>query len=222
MNYVISIVNPDALETLTDICTELALPMTIAMRGHGTAVQSMLDLLGIESTEKRIVLTVANEDKTAELIKAQRRYLHLGVPGHGLVVAVPMKSIGGGKAVSYLNGGENNLKYTPEINPDYELIVAIGNEGCTDMIMNAARAAGARGGTVLHGKGTGSKESAKFYNVSIASEKEVILIVAGIEQKAGIMRSILQNAGPDSKAGCIVFSLPTTAIAGFGMLSDNL
>lgn len=50
MNYVISIINPKALPVVTDICTELGLPMTVVVMGHGTAVRSMLDLLGIEST----------------------------------------------------------------------------------------------------------------------------------------------------------------------------
>ena len=84
--------------------------------------------------------------------------------------------------------------------------------------MNAARAAGAAGGTVLHGKGTGSENAEKFYNVSIASEKEVILIVAKAEQKAGIMKAILEKAGPASEAGTIAFSLPTSEVAGFGLL----
>ena len=88
-------------------------------------------------------------------------------------------------------------------------------------MMNAARAAGARGGTVLHGKGTGAKGAPKFYNISIAAEKEVILIVSAAGQKAEIMRSILRKAGPDSDAGAIVFSLPASAVAGFGLLEEN-
>ena len=206
MNYVISIINPDALEALTEICEKLSLPLTVTLHGRGTAMQGMLDLLGIESNEKRVVLTAANEEKTAQLIAAQRRYLHLGVPGHGFVIAIPIKSVGGGRAVAYMNGDTKNAKYTPAINYDYELIVAISNEGSTDLVMNAARAAGARGGTVLHGKGT--------------DEKEVILIVSTAEQKSGIMRAILEKAGPDSKAGSIVFSLPTTEVAGFGVFDS--
>lgn len=221
MNYVISIIKPEALDTLTEICEELSLPLSVSLHGEGTAIPSMRDLLGIDSNEKRIVLTPANEEKTAQLIAAQKRYLHLGVPGHGFVIAVPIKSVGGGKAVAYLNGDGKNAKYTPAINYAYELIVAISNEGSTDLVMNAARAAGARGGTVLHGKGTGAKDAAKFYNISIADEKEVILIVSAAEQKAEIMRAILEKAGPGSKAGTIVFSLPTTAVAGFGVLEQE-
>ena len=218
MNYVISICAPRALPTLTALCAELGLPVNVVLHAHGTAVRSMLDILGIESNEKRVVMTVANTEKTKRLIEEQKRRLFIGVPGHGIVVAVPIKSIGGGKTVAFLNGNQQPAKYTPELNYSYELIVAIANEGRTDQVMNAARAAGAAGGTVLHGKGTGSENAEKFYNVSIASEKEVILIVAKAEQKAGIMKAILEKAGPASEAGTIAFSLPTSEVAGFGLL----
>ena len=220
MNYVISIINPDSLDRLSAICEELSLPLSVILHGHGTAVQSMLDLLGIESTEKRIVLSVASDEKTAALITAEKHHLHIGVPGHGVAVAVPIKSIGGGKTVAFLNGEQQNAKYTPELNYAYELITVIANEGRSDLVMNAARSAGAKGGTVLHGKSTGAKDSEKFYNISISGEKEVILIVAEAAQKSEIMRSILKNAGPDSEAGAIVFSMPVSEVAGFGMFDS--
>ena len=221
MNYVISIINPDSLDRLSAICEELSLPLSVILHGRGTAVQSMLDLLGIESTEKRVVLSVASDEKTKALITAEKHNLHIGVPGHGIVIAVPVKSIGGGKAVAYLNGDSKLEKHAPTLNYAYELIVAIASEGSTDMVMNAARAAGARGGTVLHGKGTGAKDAPKFYNISIAEEKELVLIVAAADQKSEIMREILRKAGPGTPAGAIVFSLPTTEVAGFGLLEDN-
>ena len=89
-----------------------------------------------------------------------------------------------------------------------------------DALRSAARAAGARGGTTLHGKGTGEKDP-KFYNITLAEEKEVVLIVASAEQKSEIMASVIQKAGPDTEAGTIVFSLPTTEVAGFGILEAN-
>lgn len=153
--------------------------------------------------------------------RKQKRHMHIGVPGHGIVIAVPIKSVGGGKTVAFLNGETDNAAYTPSLNYAHELIVAVCSQGCTDMVMNAARAAGARGGTVLHGKGTGAKGAPKFYNITIAQEKEMILIVAAASQKAAIMQSILKKAGPDSKAGTIVFSLPTTQVAGFALLDNQ-
>lgn len=218
MNYLITVVGAEATPKLEALCRELELPVSVALWGRGTAVQSMLDLLGIESTEKRVVLSVASAEKTQAYLQAARNKLFIGVPGHGIVIAVPVKSVGGGKTLAYLNGGQPAAKYTPELHVHYELIIAIANEGRTDLVMNAARAAGATGGTVLHGKGTGSKNAEKFYNVSIAQEKEVLLIVSRADRKAEIMASILKSAGPASEAGAITFSLPISEVAGFGLL----
>lgn len=208
MNYLISVVNPGAMDRVCEIAAALDLPQTVTLLGHGTAVQSMLDLLGIESTEKRVIMTVANPEKTRKFIKEMRRQVYIGIPGHGIIMAVPIKSVGGGKTLAYLNNGEQQpARYTPELSNRYELIVIVANEGRTDQVMNAARAAGATGGTVLHGKGTGSQNK-KFYNVSIAAEKEVILMVAQNDRKAAIMQSVLHHAGPDSEAGAILFHCP--------------
>ena len=165
MNYLISVVNPGAMERVCEIAAALDLPQTVAMLGHGTAAKSMLDLLGIESTEKRIIMTVANSEKAQQFIKDMRQQLYIGIPGHGIVIAIPIKSVGGGKTLAYLNNGEQQpARYTPELNGKYELIVIVANEGRTDQVMNAARAAGATGGTVLHGKGTGAlKEEIRKY-----------------------------------------------------------
>ena len=220
MNYIISIIHPDALDAMTQLCQQLEMPMSIATHGRGTATRSMMDLLGIENNFKRIVLNVASPEKTRELIRELKRKLFLGMPGQGITIAVPVKSVGGGKTLAYLSG-EQSPKYTPELNFDYELILAVANEGCTDLVMNAARAAGATGGTVVHGKGTGSHNAQKFYAVSLASEKEIVLILTKTGQKADIMRSILKEAGPDSPAGSVVFSLPVTEIAGFGFTNEE-
>ncbi|MDD3243858.1 MAG: P-II family nitrogen regulator [Eubacteriales bacterium] len=213
MNCVISIIKTDMLEELSQICKKLELPVTLVAHGRGTATKNMLNLLGIESREKRIVINVAAEEETAALIKEEKRRLYLGIPGNGIVVAVPIKSVGGGKALSYLSAGDVTKKM-PEMDYRYELLMVIANEGYTDEVMDAARASGATGGTVIHTKGTGNSNGEKFFQVSIAREKELILIVAEAEKKAAVMRSVLEKAGPESAAGALVFSLPVTEVAG--------
>lgn len=96
----------------------------------------------------------------------------------------------------------------------HELIMAIMNEGYSDTVMDAARSAGAGGGTVLHAKGTGRERAEKFFGVSLADEKDVVYIVAHAEEKAAIMQAIADNAGPGTRAGAICFSLPISQVAG--------
>ena len=94
MNYVISICSPESMSTLTGICRELELPLSVVLLGEGTASRGMLDILGIESNEKRVLVTVANEKKTKKFIQKQKQQMFIGVPGRGVGITVPIKSIG--------------------------------------------------------------------------------------------------------------------------------
>jgi len=202
------------------IAQTLGLPLSIELIGHGTATKNVLDLLGLSAREYHIIMTIADRERTERLIDEARRNLYIDAPGQGIIVATPIKSVGGGKTLANLNGGRP-AEGAPDINYNYEIVLVIANEGHTDTVMEAAREAGARGGTVLHGKGTGSKESAKFFGVSIATEKEVVLIVAKSSEKAAIMKSVIDKAGTQTDAGAVVMSLPVSAIAGFGMIDNN-
>lgn len=105
---------------------------------------------------------------------------------------------------------------------DYELLVAIANQGYIDTVMDAARSAKAGGGTVIHAKGTGMKLAKKYLGVSLVEEKEVILIVTKSREKNQIMKAIMEQAGLDSKERTIVFSLPVTSVAGIRMLEEDI
>ena len=220
MNYVISVVHPLGANIMQKLCEEMGLPIVLSIPCRGTATKSMLDLLGMESKDRRLFITVASPEQTKQLIQEQRKRLYIDAPGNGITVSVPIKSVGGSKTLAFLSNGQN-VKGLPTLNYDYELIMIIANQGATDQVMDAARLAGARGGTVVHGLGTGSKNAEKFYKVSIAAEKEVILIVSAASQKAAIMKAIIEQAGPDTKAGAIAFSLPVSELAGFGIAQPS-
>ncbi|MBR2605200.1 MAG: P-II family nitrogen regulator [Clostridia bacterium] len=220
MNYVISVVHPLGANIMQKLCEEMGLPIVLSIPCRGTATKSMLDLLGMESKDRRLFMTVASPEQTKQLIQEQRKRLYIDAPGNGITVSVPIKSVGGSKTLAFLSNGQN-VKGLPTLNYDYELIMIIANQGATDQVMDAARSAGARGGTVIHGLGTGSKNAEKFYKVSIAAEKEVILIVSAASQKAAIMKAIIEQAGPDTKAGAIAFSLPVSELAGFGIAQPS-
>ena len=220
MNFVISIVNTAMAPRMNAIVGALRLPLSIELLGRGTATKSVLDLLGLSAREYHIIMTIADRERTDRLIDEARRNLYIEAPGQGLSVATPIKSVGGGKTLANLSGGRP-AEGAPDINFNYEIVLVIANEGHTDTVMDAAREAGARGGTVLHGKGTGSEDAAKFFGVSIASEKEIVLIVAKTSEKTAIMKSVIDKAGTQTAAGAVVMSLPVSAIAGFGMIDNN-
>ena len=88
--------------------------------------------------------------------------------------------------------------------------------------MDAAREAGALGGTVIHATGTGVKKSEQFFGVSLATEKEMIYIIVNADQKKPVMEAIMKNAGVETRAKGIVFSVPVIDSAGLHHLDDLL
>ena len=211
--YVIAITDRDRGESMSALYRGAGLHMILAMLGRGTATSEHLSLYGLDATEKVVISAVASGEEAALLLKNAKRKLFIDIPGNGVMLTVPLKSVAGGRTLAYLTddlktGGKPNMEFK------HELIIVILNEGYSDFVMDAARSAGAGGGTVLHAKGTGSRRAEKFFGVSLADEKDLIYIVVHSDEKAAIMRSISEKAGPGSKAGAICFSLPISSVAG--------
>ena len=96
----------------------------------------------------------------------------------------------------------------------HELIVVIANEGFSDVIMEAAREAGARGGTILHARGTANKEMEKRYGIVITPSKEMLYILVNEEIRDAVMTAVNKVAGIETKGQGIVFALPVSHVAG--------
>ena len=141
--------------------------LVLTALGRGTATTEVLDCLGLEATEKAVLLCMLPSRKG--LLRKAAKDLWLDVPGRGVMMAVPVSSIGGASAKNYLLQGEAEDRMEKKLT--HELIVVIANQGATDQVMDAARAAGATGGTAVHAKGTGTELAKKFFGVSLASEK---------------------------------------------------
>lgn len=190
--------------------------------GVGTASSEIMDYLGLEHTEKTVMFFVSSQEEWLDIKKQLERKLHIDAPGSGIAFTVSLSSIGGMKALQYLSEKQDYQKQEESTlkNTTHELIVVIAEHGYTNLIMDAAREAGAFGGTIIHAKGTGMEAAEKFMGVSLAAEKEVVFIVSKTEEKNAIMQAIMKDAGLDSKAKSIVFSLPVTDTAGLRLLDD--
>lgn len=96
----------------------------------------------------------------------------------------------------------------------HEIIIVIVNEGYSEVVMNAARDCGARGGTIEHARGTGTKEMEKKYGIVITPQKEMIYILVDTKIRDKVMEAINKAAGIETKGQAIVFSLPVSNVSG--------
>ena len=221
LHLVIAIADRQNAEKIIETFRESNVFTTDIVLGMGTAPTEILDYLYLSPNEKAVVFGVVTNGGLPSLLKNFKRRLYIDVPGNGIVATVPLNSIGGKRSLEYILDGQtldtSERKERMSIKTDFELIMVIANEGYSDMIMEAAREAGAVGGTVLKAKGTGAEYTEKFFGFSIASEKEMHLLVTPAQGRNAIMKAIMEKAGLDSKAQAIVFSLPVSHAIGLRM-----
>ncbi|MCI5847456.1 MAG: P-II family nitrogen regulator [Candidatus Limiplasma sp.] len=182
---------------------------------QGTATRSLLNLLGLEKTEKILAYAMTTFGRAKRLTRALVSEIGLNMPGGGVAFTIPVASVAGASSLNYLTEKQEIiLGEVTDMSFAYELMIAIVNRGHVDDVMDVARQAGAMGGTVLHAKGTSPEGASRFFGMSIADEKEMLMILTAAVQKKAIMRAIMDQAGIQSPAHTVMFSLPVSSVAG--------
>lgn len=96
------------------------------------------------------------------------------------------------------------------------MILVTVNQGFTEEVMETARKAGARGGTIIHARWAGSESVEEFYGITVQQEKEVIAIVSSAAKRKEIMEAINRNHGMKTEACGTVCSLAIEDIVRLG------
>ena len=90
----------------------------------------------------------------------------------------------------------------------FELVVCIVNAGFSQNVVEAARKAGARGGTILRGRGSANPEAEEFFGLTIQPDKELVIILVPASIKDEVLRTIYQESGLTKEGQGIAFTLP--------------
>lgn len=96
----------------------------------------------------------------------------------------------------------------------YEAILCIVNDGFSEAVMDAAREVGARGGTVVHARGTANKEAETFFNITIQNEKELVLILVTEDIRDAVLHALYKAVGLQTPGQGIAFALPVDEVVG--------
>ncbi len=99
---------------------------------------------------------------------------------------------------------------------EHELIMCVVNEGFSEAVMDAARAVGAKGGTVLHANGTANKDAEKAFGIVIEPNKELVMILVPAEIKAAVLKELYDKVGLNTPGQGIAFTLPVDSVVGIG------
>lgn len=225
ISVIMMIVNREREDDYRRILNQTGACAVFSTPGQGTAGASVLEILGLERTEKTVLTAMTTRQTAKRLMERMNSALGINMPGGGIAFSMPVGSVGGSKALKMLAGDNLNKGEVDNMNAQrefpYDLIVAVAQRDASGAVMDAARKAGARGGTIVHAKGTAGEFAEKFYGVTIAAEKELVLIVAKHEMKDVIMKAIMEASAKEATARAAVFSVPVETVEGMAGLAGE-
>lgn len=205
MNLKMLFIITDDEKKINKLVNKFKLPFNTIVHGIGTASKSMLDFFGLVPSEKIVLMSIIPDYLERDIIDNLHTKFKLQEIGNGVGFTIPLSS-----SSKYVKEAFDSKVEGEKMkdSKNYHLIISIVHEGYADKVMNVAKKNGANGGTLIKGRSIGSKNSFKFFNMTIEPEKDIILIVCDNESKNKIMEAILEKTGLKTEGKGICLSLP--------------
>lgn len=208
---IVTIVERGQGDLVQRLYTERQIPWHYRALGEGTASSELLDVLGLGGTERDVLLSLASRGPAERLMRLLKEDRPESLRAKGLVFDMSLTGMNNIVATAL----ERQSRQQPEKGglpmekqTDSSLILLIVNQGHTADVMNTARAAGARGGTVLRARQSDGGEAGSFFGLELREEKEIVLIVSSGETRGAIMETVNKKHGLKTPAGAVILSLP--------------
>ena len=211
-------------ERVVDFYRSHGLPYHFITLGLGTANSQILDYFGLSETEKDIVLTMVQGERSLRLLEETVNAFRMTGPGRGILFTLSLSGVSGRvpqileytkvkEAADMVDKGEVPME-TGASKVPFDLVLTVVERGCVDAVMQAASKAGARGGTVLHARRVGYEEAESFLGFTIQPEKDIVAILAPRTMKHDLMVAINEAVGIKTDCRGLLLSLPVDDIMG--------
>ena len=204
VEVVAAVVDVEQGEKVLRIYREEQAPVDFVCMAHGTARTEMLDLLGIGETAKAIVMCMVSRQTGVRLLKRLGRELEMRYPGRGIAFAIPITGIGlrWHKLLTAADEEQKEVSrmHETEKNDGFDVVAVVMERGYTNVAMDAARKAGARGGTVISARGIAENEVKRFFGIEIQAEKEIVFLVVRSDEKQQVMTALMQAVGMKTRS----------------------
>ena len=181
--------------------------------GRGTATSEIMDILGLGSSEKDVVLSYAESGTARRLLALLDNELRGAAGTAGIVFTLSLSGMNNlaAAAIDYYaqqnkkgNGGEPPM----ENQSKNSLILVTCVRGSADQIMVTAREQGARGGTVIKARWSGMEELERGYDLELTAERDIVAIVVPNDKRAAIMEAVNAAHGLRTPEQAMICSAP--------------
>ena len=185
--------------------------------GFGTAKSEILEYLGLGDLEKEILFSAAPRAAIQTGLEKLRGELPFSRPGGGVACSVTFSSVSMAalrhiqKEATIIETGEAEKM---DENRTHDMVVCVADRGQAELVMEAAKQAGASGGTVVHARGFNAKEEENFLHLLIRPEKELVLIIVPLADRKTVMQQICDAIAQTTGEAGVIFSLPVDDVMG--------
>ena len=221
MSLIMSIVERGCGAKLHKLYRENQVFISLRCEGSGTATSEIMDILGLGSSEKDILISTAPVSTARALLERLDDDLRGAVPGSGIAFTIPLTAVNNLLA-AFINlttktdrdsGGDTDMENSVKSS----LILVTVNQGFTDVVMDTARKAGARGGTIIRARWAGDESFAQSRGITtLQAEKEMIFIVVPKEMRNAVMEAVNTQHGLQSEAGAMVSAVAIEQLVHLG------
>ena len=225
LEALIIILDVELEKTFLDICEDTGVPVALLTYGHGSVNSKIYEMLGYGGPKKAVAISINTNNISRMIMDQMQREIDLSRPGTGIAFTVNISSISKMLSKVCLEADKmeriGSADMVTAFNEPYNLVIAIVNSGHFDQVMDAAKAAGASGGTLIHARSVGSREAIKYLGITVQPEKDLVLILTSREKKLPIMKNIIAEAGLNTPAAGCCFSLPVSEVLGVDAIIGN-
>ena len=195
------IVNRDSGSRVLKIARNQGVTGGTILMGHGTVGNRYSKWFDNYEIRKEIVLMISSTPHVEQTMDKLNQIMKLNKPNHGIAFTMSVASLLGssncrmdGKPIQ--KGASTSM---------LQAIFVIVDIGDAEVVVTSAEAAGARGATVLHGRGAGIHETSKLFSMEIEPEKEIVLILADSDITDAITAAIFQHTHLNDPGKGILF-----------------
>ena len=226
---IVTIVKRDKAKKVVQASKDAGAHGGTTLLGKGFRLNDKKRILGIPvERERELILTLVPYDIYENVMQAIIDSVKLDKPRQGIGFVIDTKRVAG---ICHMLGidVDNNVDVKDGEDPKmeeqkilYDLVVTIVNKGDSEEVIDATRKAGAEGGTILSGRGTGIHEKAKLFNILIEPEKEVVLTLISRDKTDEVLTTINEDAELKKPGKGIAFVLEVERTVGINHLFNQM
>ncbi len=177
------------------------MPGATILPGSGTYESKFLKFLGLDNYEKEIILLISPSPLGDEVIGIIKNEMDFTSKNSGIIFSLPVSELYGIHI-------QNNYDFKEGVNKmNKKLIFTVVNKDMGNDVIDIANSLGAKGATIMNGRGGGNLSAMKLFNLEIEPQKDIVLIITDNNTKNNIIEALKEKLAINEPNKGIIFVL---------------